>query len=104
MKSRFVWLIGCAVVWSLSVTAALAEGTKRVAQSDRTASCAHEAKGLKGDEHHRFVNDCLKRAEGNGHDGAHRQQNKMKYCNVEAGRKDLHGDERRAFMSACLKG
>jgi hypothetical protein len=32
------------------------------------------------------------------------QQEKMKTCNVEAGRKDLHGDERRAFMSSCLKG
>ena len=104
MKSRFVWWIGCAVVWSLSVTAALAEGTKRVAQADRTASCVHEAKGLKGDEHHRFVGDCLKRSEGNGHDGVHRQQNKMKSCNVEAGRKDLHGEERRAFMSSCLRG
>jgi hypothetical protein len=32
------------------------------------------------------------------------QQNKMKACNAEAGKKDLHGDERRAFMSKCLKG
>ena len=103
MKSKFVWLIGCAVVWSLSVTAALAEGDKRVAQADRPASCAREAKDLKGDEHHRFVADCLKRVEGNG-GGAHSQQNKMKYCNVEAARKDLHGDERRAFMSSCLRG
>lgn len=32
------------------------------------------------------------------------QQHKMKVCNVEAGKKQLKGDERRAFMSACLKG
>lgn len=32
------------------------------------------------------------------------QQNKMKTCNAEAGKKGLKGDERRAFMSACLKG
>lgn len=32
------------------------------------------------------------------------QQEKMKTCNVEAKAKDLHGDERRAFMSTCLKG
>ena len=32
------------------------------------------------------------------------QQNKMKTCNAEAGKKELKGDERRAFMSACLKG
>lgn len=31
------------------------------------------------------------------------QQHKMKTCNVEAGKKGLRGDERRAFMSACLK-
>lgn len=32
------------------------------------------------------------------------QQSKMKTCNAEAGKKGLKGDERRAFMSACLKG
>jgi hypothetical protein len=32
------------------------------------------------------------------------QQEKMKTCNAEAKVKDLHGDERRAFMSTCLKG
>jgi psiF repeat len=31
------------------------------------------------------------------------QQNKMKTCNVEAHKKELKGDERRAFMSECLK-
>ena len=31
------------------------------------------------------------------------QQHKMKVCNVEAGKKQLKGDERRAFMSSCLK-
>ena len=30
------------------------------------------------------------------------QQNKMKECNAEAGKKSLKGDERRAFMKACL--
>ena len=33
-----------------------------------------------------------------------RQQDKMKRCNADAARKDLKGDERRAFMSTCLKG
>lgn len=31
------------------------------------------------------------------------QQNKMKTCNFEAGKKELKGEERRAFMSDCLK-
>jgi hypothetical protein len=30
------------------------------------------------------------------------QQNKMKTCNAEAGKKELKGDERKAFMSSCL--
>ena len=33
----------------------------------------------------------------------HPQQAKMKACNAEAHKKDLHGDERKAFMSNCLK-
>jgi hypothetical protein len=40
VKSKTVWLIGCAVVWGLSVTAALAEGDKQVDDSDRAAACA----------------------------------------------------------------
>jgi hypothetical protein len=106
VKSKLVWLIGCAVVWTISVTAALAEGDKRVASADKAASCAREAKGLKGEEHQKAVGECMKGGEG-GHearDGFHSQQNKMKVCNQEAGRKDLHGDERRAFMSSCLRG
>ena len=38
MKSKMVWLVGCALVWSLSVTAALAQEAK-VVQADRPAAC-----------------------------------------------------------------
>ena len=31
------------------------------------------------------------------------QQNRMKRCNAEAKEKELKADERRAFMSRCLK-
>ena len=31
------------------------------------------------------------------------QQEKMKACNAEAGTKALKGDERKKFMSGCLK-
>ncbi len=30
------------------------------------------------------------------------QQEKMKTCNADAGKKELKGDERKAFMSECL--
>lgn len=32
------------------------------------------------------------------------QQEKMKVCNAEAGKQGLKGDERKKFMSGCLKG
>ena len=35
---------------------------------------------------------------------ANPQQERMKACNAEAGEKKLAGDERKAFMSTCLKG
>ena len=31
------------------------------------------------------------------------QREKMKTCNAEAGEKELKGDERKKFMSECLK-
>lgn len=31
------------------------------------------------------------------------QQHRMKLCNQEAGKKELKGEERRAFMSSCLR-
>ncbi len=33
-----------------------------------------------------------------------KQQDKMKNCNAEAKTKELKGDERKKFMSTCLKG
>ena len=32
------------------------------------------------------------------------QKQKMSYCNKEAAAKKLKGEERKKFMSACLKG
>jgi hypothetical protein len=100
VRSKTVWLVGVAVVWALSVTAALAEGDKRAASADRAASCEREAKGLKAEERERFLAEC---ARGESH-GVHSQQEKMKHCNHEARERELRGDERRAFMSSCLKG
>jgi hypothetical protein len=33
-----------------------------------------------------------------------KQQERMKSCNEQAGAKKMEGDERKKFMSACLKG
>ncbi|MEO1767060.1 PsiF family protein [Thiobacter aerophilum] len=32
------------------------------------------------------------------------QQERMRHCNEEAGKQGLKGDERKSFMSQCLKG
>jgi hypothetical protein len=34
----------------------------------------------------------------------HKQQERMKDCNKQASDKKLKGDERKKFMSGCLKG
>ena len=106
----------CAAAAALFVLPAHANDAaeKQGSQQSKFAACAHESKGLRGEEHQKFMSECLK---GNETDGASRketaqrasdetgsQQNRMRTCNEEAGRRSLHGDERRAFMSTCLKG
>jgi psiF repeat len=118
MKTKLTCFIACAVVSTAFAPRALAAESeaKSPSQQGRFATCAHESKGLRGDDHQNFMSECLK-----GHDAdaealkkeatavrasaePSHQQGKMKTCNDEAGKKNLHGDERRAFMSTCLKG
>ena len=91
-------------------------------QTHRTTQCAAQAgdKHLTGDTRKQFISECLKgqattredrsTTEKDSHSGApadgdHHttQSEKMKACNHEASAKNLHGDERRAFMAQCLK-
>jgi len=106
----------------LVATPLAAEEKAPHAQQDKFSQCAHESKGLKGEEHNKFMSECLKGhdahpaekskptaekgvKEARNDDEAHEApQNRMKSCNDDAGRKNLHGEERKAFMSACLKG
>jgi hypothetical protein len=118
MKYPLIHVVALTAVSSALACAALAnEPGKPATQQGRFASCAHESKGLKGDAHQDFMSECLKGHEAEAEalkkdaqahrtaaDASHPQQGKMKVCNDEAGRKNLHGDERRSFMSACLKG
>ena len=106
-----------AALFASSAHAAAVEDAKAPTQQSRFAACSHESKGLRGDDHQNFMSECLKgheaeadeiRKEGQSHRTAAGepglQQTKMKVCNEEAREKSLHGDERRAFMSSCLKG
>jgi hypothetical protein len=111
MKPSTSTVIAFALLFAAAPAATAEE--KGHTQQEKLAHCAHESKGLKGDERQKFMSECLK-----GHDAERKhatrearheahpegQQGKMKTCNDEARKKDLHGDERRAFMSACLRG
>ena len=90
-------------------------------QAQRMTECNAQARDrhLSGDERRHFMSDCLKahpatqdaaartdttpksRPAGGEHSGG--QGEKMKACNQQAAGKNLHGDERKQFMSQCLK-
>lgn len=82
-------------------------------QQEKMKECNASAKtqDLKGDARKAFMKDCLsaKKPEAAGDKkpdeaGAKTtQQGKMTRCNKEAGDKALKGDERKKFMSNCLK-
>lgn len=87
------------------------------AQHDKMKGCNKEAKGMKGDDRKAFMKKCLSKeyelkagAESSKPvasaetPAAGSQRDKMKSCNADAKTKDLKGDERKAFMSSCLKG
>jgi hypothetical protein len=113
VNTRYLLLAACAAIACLAVLPLRAEepAAKASTQRDKFAACAHESKGLKGEERRDFMSDCLK---GHGHDGAiHEARDTMlgdaaeegrAHCNEEADRRKLHGDERRAFIGACVKG
>ncbi|HEY2629638.1 MAG TPA: PsiF family protein [Usitatibacter sp.] len=117
MNTRVVCFATCIAVSAFFASPALAaaEADAKPSQKSRFSTCAHESKGLRGDDHQVFMSECLKGHETEAEElrkesGTHRasaepslQHTKMKTCNEEAGKKNLHGDERRAFMSECLK-
>jgi psiF repeat len=118
LKTRVICFTACiaASAFLAPPARAAAEAEAKPSQQSRFSTCAHESKGLKGDDHQNFMSACLKGNETEAEElkkesDAHRasaepgiQHTKMKTCNDEAGKKNLHGDERRTFMSECLKG
>lgn len=94
------------------------------AQQEKMKGCSKEATGMKGDERDAFMKKCLSKdyvlksaaaadapvaasatpATSTTPAASSGQQDKMKTCNAEAKTKELKGDERKKFMSACLKG
>lgn len=90
------------------------------AQQGKMKGCNKEAEGMKGDERKAFMSKCLKKdyvlkseaapaAKSDAKPAASaaapvKQQDKMKSCNADAKAKALMGEERKKFMSSCLKG
>ncbi len=109
MKTKHLCLIACAAVASLCVMPLAAqEHANPSTQREKFAACAHDSKGLKGDERREFMSDCLKKhpdGAAASHDmlGDAAGQGRLAPCNAEADRRKLHGDERRGFLDACLK-
>jgi hypothetical protein len=90
-----------------------ADDAKPMTQQERMKACNKDATGKKGDERKQFMSACLK---GKAADAAPAagaapaadaaskpmtQKDKMKACNKDATGKK--GDERKQFMSECLK-
>jgi hypothetical protein len=94
------------------------------AAGEKMKGCNKEATGMKGDERKAFMKKCLSKDYVLKSDAAagapaatpatpakpatpaasSTQQDKMKRCNADAKAKELKGDERKKFMSTCLKG
>ncbi len=103
---------------ALPFGAVQAASAAQQAQQDKMKTCNKQAgdKALKGDERKKFMSECLKAnstmaaapaASSTPAATASKnasQQDKMKSCNKDAGTKQLKGDERKKFMSDCLKG
>ncbi len=116
-------LLGTLASILLVVSLASAADEKKAppSQTQRMTECNTHAgeKHLTGDARKQFMSECLKghaaREEGSkpekdSHSGTstggeHRttQGEKMKACNQEASAKNLRGDDRKQFMSQCLK-
>lgn len=99
---------------------------KKASQKEKMKTCNADAKtqGLKGDARKSFMKSCLSgdaaaaapaapaadapaaadAAAAPAADKKASQKEKMKSCNADAKSKKLKGDERKQFMSDCLKG
>jgi hypothetical protein len=105
-----------AVGLSLSLGAAYAADAPaakaKTPQQVKMTQCNTDAKDKKGDERKAFMKECLSAKPAATAsaplaaatpDKKMTQQEKMKACNKDAGVKKLKGDERKKFMSDCLK-
>lgn len=115
MKRLIVAFAFSAAAVAFGVQAQTAPAAKTLSpQQQRMADCNKQATGMKGDDRKKFMSGCLSSkapaastamaapATATAAKPA-TQQDKMKACNADAGSKNLKGDDRKKFMSDCLK-
>ena len=113
MKTGLLYLSAAAVAMTaFALPARAADAAARApTQQEKFAACAHQSKGIKGEERRKFMSDCLK---GRATSGAALEARndapadaagaeRIRACKATAGDRNLHGEERRAFMVSCLK-
>lgn len=105
-------IILAAMVTLLSAHVAVAHAATD--QQNKMKECNAQAKDKKGDDRKAFMKSCLSAkpteaapaapaAAAPEGDKKTSQKDKMKTCNKDAGDKKLKGEERKKFMSECLK-
>jgi len=111
VKARYLCLSACAALLTLGAAPVRAADAAPHPsnQREKFAACAHQSRGMKGDERHAFMSECLKK-----HDAAHAARENVSAhansarpqvpCSAEADRRKLQGEERRAFLGTCEKG
>ena len=121
----FMFIFVASVAFAAPATAPgkKAASPAQLAQQEKMKTCNKEAKdkALKGDERKAFMKKCLSgktsgapatttvapattpAAPATAPATPQTQQDKMKSCNKDAKDKALKGDERKKFMSDCLK-
>ncbi len=111
------------VIVLVCMGSALIAAAPVLAAGEKMKGCSKEATGMKGDERKAFMKKCLSKDYVLKSDAAagtpaaaaipatpappataSAQQDRMKGCNAEARAKGLMGEERKRFMSGCLKG
>lgn len=100
----------CGLGFALAVSVPAFSGE----QQNKMKGCNKEAKDadMKGDERKAFMKKCLSKdyelkseaAAAPSAPAAASSQDRMKGCSADAKTKGLKGDERKSFMSTCLKG
>jgi len=102
VKTKLLYLSACAVAATLCGTPLRAEDASPhpATQRDKFAACAHESRGMKADARHEFMSECLKKHAGGAQAAG---EGTLQRCDAEADRRKLHGDERSAFVGACLR-